>query len=121
MHKISRFFSILFFVFLVQLVKPNRNETPVDQVLKTTPAKGSFTSFFYWWFYFSSPERRRLRDAQQRLEELLHPQDELEKRQSVILEKLMEEHKRFKEEAEREAERERLAYEYQKGQGKKEY
>lgn len=39
------------------------------------------------------------------------PQDEIEKRQSKLLEMLMEEHHRLKKEAEQEAESERLAYE----------
>lgn len=54
--------------------------------------------------------RDRLKHAQNRLEELV-PQDEIEKRQSKMLEMLMDEHHRLKEQAEREAESERLAYE----------
>ena len=57
-------------------------------------------------------EGARLKKAQNKLEELV-PQDEIDKRQSRILEKLMEEHHRLKEEAEKESERERLAYEEQ--------
>lgn len=54
--------------------------------------------------------RDRLRQAHDRLEELA-PNDEIEKRQSKMLELLMDEHHRLKEQAEREAESERLAYE----------
>jgi arginine/lysine/ornithine decarboxylase len=55
-------------------------------------------------------EAARLKQTNNRLEELV-PQDEIEKRQSKMLEMLMDEHHRLKQEAEREAEIERLAYE----------
>lgn len=56
-------------------------------------------------------ESARLRHANNnRLDDLI-PQDEIEKRQSKMLEMLMDEHHRLKEQAEKEAESERLAYE----------
>jgi hypothetical protein len=57
-------------------------------------------------------ESAKLKQAQNKLEELV-PQDEIDKRQSRILEKLMEEHHRLKEEAEKEAERQKTEYEEQ--------